>query len=94
MPNGTDELLPGKSVEEYNHETHLAFLKSLQSTILHVMNVAPNPDESTAGLYATDIIDAVLAALLEFTDCDMIVECILKEKDLVADLHERMTSNI
>jgi len=86
--------LPGESVKKYISKAHLAYAKSLKSTVLHVMNVAPSPDYSGAGLYATDIVDEVLGALLEFTDCDMVVERILAREDLTTDLHERMTRDI
>ena len=85
---------PGQSVDEYLKNARGRIRKDFRAVIVAIMNAAPSSNDSEAGLYASDIVDEVLGALLEFTDCDMVVEGILKDEDLAADLHERMTRDI
>ena len=80
-------------------DAHLRVAKArirgdFRTAILAIMNAAPNSNDSDAGLYASDIVDEVLGALLEYTDCSMVVGRILKNEPLTTDLHERMTRDI
>jgi len=84
----------GEAVDAHLKVARVQIRRDFRTAILSIMNAAPSSDDSDAGLYASDIVDEVLAALLEFTDCDMIVECILKNESLTTDLHERMTRDI
>ena len=84
----------GEEVNTYLMNARVRIHADFQAAILAIMNVAPSSDHSEAGMYASDIVDEVLGALLEFTDCDMVVECILKNAALTTDLHERMTRDI
>ena len=84
----------GESVDIYLKSSRIRIRKDFRAAIISIMNAAPSSNDSRAGLYASDIVDEVLGALLEFTDCDMVVECILKNADLTTDLHERMTRGI
>ena len=65
-----------------------------RAAIAAIMKAAPSSDDSDAGMYASDIVDEVLGALLEFSDCDTVAYRILQIESLTTDLHERMTRDI
>lgn len=85
---------PGQDVDEYLKEARSRIRTDFRAAIIAIIHAAPHPDDTEAGLYASDIVDEVLAALLGFCDCDTIVESILKDESLTTDLHERMTRDI
>ena len=85
---------PGESVNVYLKDARVRIRADFRAAIIAIMNAAPSPDDTEAGMYASDIVDEVLGALLDFTDCDTVAECILKDESLTTDLHERMTRDI
>lgn len=84
----------GESVDVHLRTARVRIRGDFRTAILAIMNAAPSSDDSEAGLYASDIVDEVLGALLDFTDCDTVAECILKNESLATDLHELMTGDI
>lgn len=84
----------GESVDEVLINARGAVRADFRLAIASAIKAAPNSNDSKAGLTVPDIVDDVLGALLNFTDCDTIVESILKNEDLTTDLHERMTRGI
>ena len=84
----------GEDVNTYAMNARIRIRADFHAAIIAIMKAAPSSDDSEAGLYASDIVDEVLGALLEFTDCDMVAECILKNESLTTDLHERMVRDI
>lgn len=78
---------PGKDVDEYMKEQLAERGADLQNRLLNVMN-------HTDGLLASDVVDCVIGALLDFSDCDTVAYQILQNESLTTDLHERMTRDI
>ena len=84
----------GESVDEALINSRGAVRAGFRLAIASVIRAAPSSNDSKAGLTVTDIVDDVLGALLNFTELNTIVECILKVEGLTTDLHERMTRGI
>lgn len=80
----------GKSVDEVLINARGNIRADFRLAIASVIKTA----DSEASLSVPDIVDDVLGALLNFTDCNTIVECILNVESLTTDLHERMTRDI
>ena len=84
----------GKSVDEVLINARGDIRADFHMAIASVIKAAPSSNDSEVGLTVPDIVDDVLGALLNFTDCNTIVECILKNEALTTDIHERMTRDI
>ena len=84
----------GKSVDEVLINARGNIRTDFRMAIAAVIKAAPSSNDSKAGLTVPDIVDDVLGALLNFTDLNTIVECILNVESLTTDLHERMTRGI
>ena len=65
--------------------------ESLTSAVLQLMNNAPNPDEGLTGLYASDVVRAVLNALDSFTDAEITATELLHHDGLRDDVVEAFT---
>lgn len=84
----------GEDVDAYLRNEKILTRAAFREAIGAVINNAPSPDDTETGLYASDIVDEVLGALLEFSDCDTVAYRILQIESLTTDLHERMTRDI
>jgi len=84
----------GEDVDTYLRNAKITLRKELRLAIKSIMDATPSPGDGEIGVFPSDIVDEVLGALLDFTDCDTIVESILKNESLTTDLHERMTRDI
>ena len=84
----------GEDVDIYLRNAKIILRKELRLAIRSIMDATPSPGDGEMGFSPSDIVDDVLGALLNFTDCNTVVECILKIESLTTDLHERMTRDI
>ena len=87
----------GKDVDTYLKNARVCTRADFRAAITDVINAAPSQNDSEINrlpLHPSDIVDEVLGALLDFTDCDMVASRIIENESLTTDLHERMTRDI